>query len=68
MDMITPSAEDGKLTYQEQMTQKQHEFKYQNDLKKYSDKLETYYNNRERAAGCFVMELMQQGDAVEDRE
>ena len=41
--MITPNAQSGELTYQEKMTQKQYEFKYQQDLKTYSDKVETYY-------------------------
>ena len=51
MDMITPEAKDGELTYQEKMTQKQYEIKYQQDLKTYSEKVDTYNNNHERVAG-----------------
>ena len=51
MDMVTPSKADGMLTYQEKMTQKQYEIKYQQDLKTYTEKVETHNNNRERVAG-----------------
>ena len=33
------------------MTQKQYEMDYSQDLKMYTDKVETYINNRERVAG-----------------
>ena len=51
MNIQLPQSDDGTLTYQELMTQKQYEIKYQQDLKIYSEKLETYHNNRERVAG-----------------
>ena len=46
MVIVTPSNKDGTtLTYQEQMTQKQYEINYQQDLKTYTEKVEMYNNN-----------------------
>ena len=51
LQIVQPTAQDGTLSYQERMEQKQYEMDYSQDLKTYTDKVETYMNNRERVAG-----------------
>ena len=49
MKIVTPKA--ATPTYEERMEQKQYELKYQQQLSGYTEKIETYNNNRERAYG-----------------
>ena len=49
MKIVTPRGETP--TYEEEMQQKQHQLKYQQQLSSYTEKIETYNNNRERAYG-----------------
>ena len=50
LKLVQPVNAD-KLTFQEQMTQKEYEMNYKQDLKVYTDKVEMYQNNHERVAG-----------------
>ena len=49
MTIVMPEKE--KPSYEEEMQQKQHQLKYQQQLSSYAEKIETYNNNRERAYG-----------------
>ena len=49
MKIVTPKA--AKPTYEEEQEQKQYQLKYQQQLSSYTEKIETYNNNRERAYG-----------------
>ena len=51
LQIVQPTGEGGTSTYPEKMLQKQYEMDYSQDLKTYTDKVETYMNNRERVAG-----------------